>query len=370
MQKVRHRYKQQLNTAKNELVVFKKKLAIEDKKLKTSIALLKKQEEYKKNKLVKIEKENKRKEAKKIAAELARKKEEERKRLANKNSMSKVEEIEALEKLDLFEGDQLGDELTLFRQKKQKSNKGFKDFSDWFKYSLGYSSMLKNFSTPNSGREAMKGTIMINPHSYYFLGGTSSFDINSYKSPYYQPDFSYSFGYSDWHMDTFSWNYSNYANNKFSPEEGEDRFNFDKGNWELSYKTQVDDVTYTAKGKYVPASNSKKLYLKAKTIVLDDVMVSAQLKHNITTQQNRLTLSAKTFLYEKFFASGSVYEYYKPDSIGSNDGEYAYSFGWSDARPFHPSIVYSNYYTPTRWDPDEGPKFNEGTVSIKFNLDF
>ncbi|CAA6822178.1 MAG: Unknown protein [uncultured Sulfurovum sp.] len=396
-----------MNTAKEELVVFKKKLAIEDKKLNTSIALLKKQEEAKKNKLVKIEKEKKRKEAEKIALELAAKKEQERlllikkeeeiarvkkeekerkrlallkkqkaleeaekRRLANKSSMSKVEEIAELEKLDLFESDQLGDELTLFRQEKKKSTKGFKPFADWFKYSLAYSSMLKNFGTPDSGREAIKGTIMINPHSYYFLGVTSSFDINSYENPYYQPDFSYSFGYSDWHMDTFSWNYSNYANNKFSPEEGEDRFNFDKGNWELSYKTKVDDVTYTAKGKYVTASDTKKLYLKAKTIVLDDVMVSAQVKHNINTQQNRLTLSAKTFLYEKFFVSGSVYEYYKPDSIGSNDGEYAYSFGWSDSRPFHPSIVYSNYYTPTRWDSDEGPKFNEGTVSIKFNLDF
>jgi len=129
-------------------------------------------------------------------------------------------------------------------------------------------------------------------------------------------------------------------------------------------------VSLSAKAQYVPAKNSKKLYLTAKTVVWDDVMISAQLKHNIGSKQNRLTLSAKTFFYDDFFVSGSVYEYYKEDSIGSLDAEYAYSFGWSDSNPYHPSITYSNYYTPTRWDSDEGPKFKEGILSVKFNLNF
>jgi len=288
----------------------------------------------------------------------------------NNSSMTVTEEIAELEKLDFFESDQVGDELALFNQSKSKNSKGFKDFDKWFKYSLGYSTMLKNLEESNSGREAIKGTITMNPHSYYFLGTTMSFDINNYNNIYYQPDFSYSFGYSDWHQDTFSWNYSNYANNKFSPKEGESRFNFQSGNWEVSYKTKVKDVRLTAKAKYVPKSNSKKLYIKAQKVVLDDVMLSAQLKHNITTKQNRLTLSAKTFVYDNFFVSGSIYEYYKEDTIRAVDGEYAYSFGWSDSKPYHPSITYSNYYTPTRWDTDEGPKFNEGTLSVKFNLDF
>ncbi|CAA6800123.1 MAG: Unknown protein [uncultured Sulfurovum sp.] len=441
LERVRHKYKQQLITAKKELIVFKKKLAIGDKKLNTSIALLKKQKKAEKIRLVeeKRKKEAERKkseyiamelakkeveEAERIALEVAKQKEEERlllvkknkelyeakkaleqkaleekrrkerekqrlallkkkeleeaerRRLQNNSSMTKEEEIVELEKLDLFESDQLGDEVALFRQTKKKQGTGFKPLNKWFKFSVAYSTTLQNIEEPNSGREALKGTFMINPHSYYFLGATSSLDINNYNNIYYQPDFSYSFGYSDWHQDTFSWNYSNYANNKFSPKDGESRFNFQSGNWELAYKTKVEDVALVdniklnAKIKYKPSSNSKKVYIKAKTVVLDDVMISAQLKHNITTKQNRLTLSAKTFLYDKFFVSGTAYEYYKPDSIGSNDGEYAYSFGWADSKPYHPSIIYSNYYTPTRWDSDEGPKFKEGTLSVKFNLDF
>jgi hypothetical protein len=400
------------------LMVFKEKLALEDDKLKASIALLKKQKEAKKVALdskrkeerlkklaedkarveeeqlllLKQEEEKKRlallkkeeEERKRLALlkkkkdeeererlALLKKQEEERKRLAKLKEKMVQEEVVELDKLDLFESDQIGEELALFNQDKKKTSKGgFKELEDWFKVSVGYSTTLKNLNEQDYGREALKTTVTINPHSYYFLGVTTSLDLNGYESPFYQPDFSYSFGYSDWHMDTFSWNYSNYANNKFSPKEGEDRFNFGKGNWELSYKTKYDDITFTAKGKYVTDTDTKKLYLKAKTIVLDDVMVSAQWKHNINKDQNRLTFSAKTFLYEKFFVSGSIYEYIKPDSIGSNDGEYAYSFGWSDSRPFHPTIIYSNYYTPTRWDPDEGPKFHDGTLSIKFNLDF
>lgn len=387
-------------------------MAIEDKKLKTSVALLKKQEEAKREAfkleqerialerlqkevaeqeqlaLIEAKKEEERllliKEQEALYAakkeqeikEQIEKAQAEKKRLASIRPMTQVEEIVELEKLDLFESDHIGEEVAFFEQNKAKKGTGFKPFDEWFKFSVGYSTMLKNIGKPNSGRDALKGTFMINPHSYYFLGATSSLDLNSYNNIYYQPDFSYSFGYSDWHQDTFSWNYSNYANNKFSPKEGESRFNFQSGNWELSYKTKVEEVALVdtvklnAKIKYKPSSNSKKVYLKAKTVVLDDVMLSGQIKHNITTKQNRLTLSAKTFLYDKFFVSGSVYEYYKPDSIGSNDGEYAYSFGWNDSRPNYPSITYSNYYTPTRWDGDEGPKFDEGTLSIKFNLDF
>lgn len=425
--KKKHEFQQDLEKSEQTLMAFKQKLALEEDKLQASMALLKKHKEREKialeskrreeEKLQKLAEDKARVEEEKLlllkqqqaiyAAQkeeeelkrqallakeeeekekqrlaLLKKKqeeEEERERLAliqaqeeERQRLARAkEEIVELNKLDLLESDQIGEELALFNEeKKEASSSDFKAFEDWFKVSVGYSTTLKNIDEKHYGREALKTILTINPHSYYFLGMTSSFDLNNYTNPYYQPDFSYSFGYSDWHMDTFSWNYSNYANNKFSPKEGEDRFNFGKGNWELSYKTKYDDITLTAKGKYVTKTDTKKLYLKAKTVVLDDVMVSAQWKHNINKNQNRLTLSVKTFLYEKFFVSGSVYEYFKPDTIGSNDGEYAYSFGWKDSRPFYPSILYSNYYTATRWDPDEGPKFHDGTLSIKFNLDF
>jgi chemotaxis protein histidine kinase CheA len=426
--KKKNEFKQELEETKQTLMVFKDKLALEEDKLQASMVLIKKQKEAKKialasqrreeerlrkvaeekarieeeklllikqqeaiyaaqkeeeekERLALLKKQKEEAEKKRLALlEKKRKEEEERKRLAllkkqqeeERRRLAQVQdEVVELEKLDLLESDQIGDELALFKEDKKKTKKsGFKDLEDWFKVSVGYSTALKNLDEKHYGREALKTTITINPHSYYFFGMTSSLDLNNYESPYYQPDFSYSFGYSDWHMDTFSWNYSNYANNKFSPKDDEDRFNFGKGNWELSYKTKYDDITFTAKGKYVTDTDTKKLYLKAKTVIWDDVMVSAQWKHNINKNQNRLTLSAKTFLYEKFFISGSIYEYFKSDTIGSNDGEYAYSFGWKDSRPFYPSIIYSNYYTPTRWDPDEGPKFHDGTLSIKFNLDF
>jgi len=247
---------------------------------------------------------------------------------------------------------------------------GFKPLNKWFKSSVGFSSTINNINDNDYGREAVKTTIMVNPYSYFFAGTTMSFDLNNYENIYYQPDFSYSFGYSDWHLNTFEFIYSNYANNKFTPEDGESRFNFQSGTWEVSYKTKVDKVKLSAKVKYVPIKNSKKLYIKAKTVVGENVMISAQLKHTLNTHQNRVTISAKTFISDKFFVSGSTYIYPESELQRSSDPDYAFSFGWKDSEPFHPSITYSNYYTPTRWNNNEGPKFKDGTLSLKFNLKF
>ena len=357
-----------------------KKIKIENERIAKHIESEKKKKVEKKRQELALAKKGA-EEKKRIALASKRKKEKERrelelrkKRLAKLKESKQNKELKELEKIDLLESDQLSEETALFLENSQSrklfSLDGFKPLNKWFKASAGFSSTLNNIKDNDYGREALKATIMVNPYSYFFAGTTMSFDLNKYKNIYYQPNFSYSFGYSDWHLDTFEFIYSNYANNKFAPKEGESRFNFQSGTWEASYKTKVDKVKLSAKVKYVPINNRKKLYIKAKTVVGDNVMVSAQLKHTLNTHQNRVTLSAKTFVYDSFFLSSSAYIYPESELQRSSDPDYAFSFGWKDSKPFHPSITYSNYYTPTRWDNDEGPKFKDATVSIKFNLKF
>jgi len=386
--------------AKEKALALAKKLAFEKEQQKIALAkkvaaekekqhlilLTKQKREEEKQRLAlleqqKLEEEKKIALAKKLAAEKEKRRlallkkraaEEEKKRKTVYLAKAK-EEVKELEKIDLYEGDQLSTETALFMENSlanKNSKSGFKPLSKWLSCSLGYGTTLNNLREKNYGREAVKTTCTLTPYSYFFAGTTLSFDINDYTNPYYQPDFSYSFGYSDWHQDTWSFGYSNYSNNKIHPKGKENRFNFQSGTWEVGYKNKIDNISLSAKAKYIPIHNTKKLSISSKTTVLDKVMVSAQLQHNIDSKQNKLTLSAKTFVYDKLFVSGSVYEYYKKDTKGTLDPDYAYSIGWKDSRPFHPSITYSNYYMPTRWASDEGPKFKDGSLSVSFSLKF
>ena len=349
------------------LLLAKQKLAEEKK-----IALAKKLALAEKKRVALAKKLAAEKEKRRLALLKKREAEAEKKRKEVYLAKAK-EEVKALEKIDLYEGEQLSSETALFMENSladKSSKSGFKPLSKWLSCSLGYGTTLNNLSEKNYGREALKTTCTLTPYSYFFAGTTLSFDINDYTNPYYQPDFSYSFGYSDWHQDTWSFGYSNYSNNKINPKGKENRFNFQSGTWEVGYKNKIDNISLAAKAKYTPIHNTKKLSVSSKTTVLDKVMVSAQLQHNITSKQNKLTLSAKTFIYDKLFVSGSIYEYYKKDTKGTLDPDYAYSIGWKDSRPFHPSITYSNYYMPTRWASDEGPKFKDGSLSVSFSLKF
>jgi len=342
--------------AKEKALVLAKKVTLEKEKKKIALA-----------KKITLEREKQR-----LALLKKRELEEEKKRKEVYLAKAK-EEVKELEKIDLYEGDQRSAETALFMENSltdKSAKSAFKPLSKWLSCSLGYGTTLNNLQEQNYGREALKTTCTLTPYSYFFAGTTLSFDINDYTNPYYQPDFSYSFGYSDWHQDTWSFGYSNYSNNKIHPKGKENRFNFQSGTWEVGYKNKIDNISLAAKAKYIPIHNTKKLSVSSKTTVLDKVMVSAQLQHNITSKQNKLTLSAKTFVYDKLFVSGSLYEYYKKDTKGTLDPDYAYSIGWKDSRPFHPSITYSNYYMPTRWASDEGPKFKDGSLSVSFNLKF
>jgi len=81
--------------------------------------------------------------------------------------------------------------------------------------------------------------VSYNPLSYWFasINFTRYFDENL-KAPW-NPDFTYTFGYNDWHPWTLSLVYANYGGNRLNPDrsEGERHTHFDQGSWTLGWKT-------------------------------------------------------------------------------------------------------------------------------------
>ncbi len=259
---------------------------------------------------------------------------------------------------------------------KVSETQSFKDFFKlkplnlWFKGSISYNTTPYNLSNGKLGRENLSFPISISPIKNFFLSANFKLDVNGYENIYYQPDFSYSFGYSDWHTDTWGLNYSNYANNKFSPKVGEERFNFNQGRWDLNYKTKVEDVGLNGSLQYTEEGQSTAFKLTASKVFFDKISTSAMWKHYFNYPQERLTLSAKSFIYKKFMVGGSAYLYSSANREKELEPDYAYSFGWYDSRPYYPTITYSNYYMPTRWGGREQKDvpFASGIVSVTINF--
>jgi hypothetical protein len=317
-----------------------------------------------------------------------------KKNIKKKLAKKKIKEKNALEHIDLLQSQQAGPEVALFLQNltQEKSDhqnqplskkslsedapwyKSFQlqPFDKWFSHSISYCNSLKDLLGQGLSRETLKISTTITPIKYFFIGGTFVFDLNKYSNPYYQPDFSYSFGYSDWHPDTWGFSYSNYANNKLNPKEKEDRFNFDQGTWEVNYKTKIDDWNMKASYKYTRATGNEFLTISGSSMLFDSVLTSVAWDHYFHYSQDRLTISGKSFLYKKFFISGSIYLYRRISRQTFLEPDYAYSFGWYDPRPFHISIIYSNYYTPTRWwwRDEEGPKFLDGSLCVSMSIKY
>jgi len=250
-----------------------------------------------------------------------------------------------------------------------------KPLKKWFSGSIRYSNSLRGVikGEDKSAKETLNFSLNINPYSYWFLGVTFAKPINGYSNDDYNPDFSYSFGYRDWHNDTFSLVYSNYQNNKLFPKGDESRFNFKEGVWNLSYKNKYKDVKYTLGGTYKASDKQKRLYLKLSKKFLDNsLLVSFNATKDFTNKDTRASLGFKYVSDNNFFLTTKLYYYSDVEYQEDHEGDYAFSFGYKFDKP-KLTLQYSNYYSKTRypWRKDgKGDDFIDGKISINWNFSF
>jgi hypothetical protein len=85
------------------------------------------------------------------------------------------------------------------------------------------------------------------PLGYWFLNFSYFQFIGRKEVLPWHPDFTYSFGYNDWHMYTFSLIYGNYGGNRFAPDvsKGEQVTRFDQGTWSLGIGVSPDEQCAT-----------------------------------------------------------------------------------------------------------------------------
>lgn len=266
-------------------------------------------------------------------------------------------------------------------ERKKKKNRsaianflGVKPLDKWVKGGIKYATTPYNLTNGVEGRETLSIPLSISPIKNFNIGINLKFDVSDYENIYYQPDFSYTFAYSDWRMDTWSLQYGNYSNNKFTPKEGEDRFNFKSGRWDLDYKTKIDSVKLQGSFQYKHEQDSRVFKITAsKSLTLFDKRVkgSMQWKHYFHKKQERIKFIVKSKIYKRFMVKGTAFIYTNSEIQKDSEYDYGFSFGWYDPRPYRPTISYSNYYMPTKWHGRKGRTevpFSAGVVSIKMSF--
>ena len=219
-------------------------------------------------------------------------------------------------------------------------------------------------------KELFTGDMRFSPIDYFYFTSKFLLNTNKERNIYYQPQYYYTFGYDDYHQDTWGFGYNNYQNNRFNPANDPYASSFGDGTWNINYKTKFKALSLKASASYRPSKKFTILTLGGDFPLGDKTSFTFKYEHYLTDPQERLALSTKVKFTDNIFVEGGVYLYSDLRKQDEFEGDYYYAFGWNDDRPKHFSISYSNQYKPLRfpWREQINNAFDIGQISLSYNL--
>lgn len=209
----------------------------------------------------------------------------------------------------------------------------------------------------------LQAELRYNPVSYWFGSATFYRYLMGDRQRPWNPDFTYSFGYDDWHPNTFSLVYGNYSGNRLRPEGAETVSRFRQGVWSLGYKFVMpqflDPLFKAADDHQVNCSVNANLTQRYTDLA------TQSLKKNKRT----LSLGCRYSLPNNLYANATVFHY--PDRAQQQpwDPDFTYGFGYFDWQPGTVTIQYNNYAGnryPGRETPGQGG-FRRGSISVSWS---
>lgn len=213
---------------------------------------------------------------------------------------------------------------------------------------------------------SLNASLRYNPLSYWYIESTFfKYCDKEYQAPW-DPDFTYSFGYDDWHPYTLSLVYSNYGGNRLNPdkEKGEHFTRFEEGTFSLGWK-------YT-----LPR------WIEELFIVHPSGGIRGSVNWNLTPRypdesgsteewKQSFSLSMKYTIYEWWYFDVNVFWYPRSDQQQQPwDPDYTYGFGFFDWHPGSFSLQYNNY-SGNRFSSgnraENTGKFRDGSVTASWS---
>jgi hypothetical protein len=216
----------------------------------------------------------------------------------------------------------------------------------------------------NSASTTANVTLRYQPVGHWFAQATVYGYLQPERRARWNPDFTYSFGYDDWHPYTFSLVYSNYANNRFSPRKGDPVTPFGHGTVSLGWKAPMPDK------------------LARLLLVGEGRQINCRVGLNASPRYDRndggtgnwktsANLGCRYPFTDRLFVDVNLFAYAHGQQPW--DPDYTYSFGLFDYRSNRFSIQYANYSGnrfPGRSRARNSGRFKDGGISISWNHGF
>jgi hypothetical protein len=261
----------------------------------------------------------------------------------------------------------------------KKSASEWRNALDGFSGSVAFSYPLKTASPPASGgqsgsgaqgdREAhvalMTATLTYRPMGSWFAGVTAYSYLHRDLQAPWNPDFTYVFGYDDWHPYTLSLVYSNYGGNRWRPDDAkkERRTRFREGSWSLGWKFQlaprVERFLLNPEGSLGCAAS-----LNLSPDYTD--LASGRLRHDKTS----LSLGCKYAPSGGWYVNVKANYYPRPAQQQPWDPDFTYGFGYFDWHPGTISVQYNNYSGNRLPGRARGPatgRFQDGSLTLSYS---
>lgn len=203
------------------------------------------------------------------------------------------------------------------------------------------------------------GNWFINLSFFKYLSTTA-------KNPW-DPDFSYRFGYDDWHPYTFSLVYWSTAGNKFNTAENRGAL------------THLSEGTITLGWKFPAAKQIERLVaINESSGLAHSVDINLTPRYDLEsggqdTWKTSLSLSTKYSIISWFYLTFTLYYYPIPRQQQSWDPDFTYGFGFASWQSNTISIQYNNYGgNKYPWKPKSSHTSDiwDGSLSLSWSYTF
>jgi hypothetical protein len=215
-----------------------------------------------------------------------------------------------------------------------------------------------------SGSPALSFGLHYQPVGFWYAQITGVTYLEEGKRSAWNGDFTYGFGYDDYHPYTFSLAYSNYGNNRVTPAPHEPISQLDHGAISLAWKAPLP-------------------YVFARPFLFDQTL-SINCHIGVDASPRYDTSAGRTENWKTSASLGCSYPFTAHLFAGLNasvyghgqqpwDPDFTYTFGLADYRSDHFSIIYANYSGnryPGRRNAAGTGRFLDGGVFINWNHGF
>jgi len=221
----------------------------------------------------------------------------------------------------------------------------------------------------NANNVSYSASLKYKPLGNWFISAAViKYQKNDLQKPW-NPDFVYTFGYSDWRPYTLSLVYANYGGNRLNPDRatGQKATIFKQGSWSLGWKFPVPKKY----SKYVTLTEEGRIGCNTGLSIVPEFFDAKTSK--LRKWKKTASFGCKYTILGPWYVNFTAFYYLDKSQQQPWNPDFTYGFGYFDWRPGTITVQYNNY-SGNRWPGRERAKgtglFKSGGLSIAWGWSF